>query len=93
MELNVWTSSTVSHIQRDPSTGIYKVTVSFKGQKEGTRVLTVKHVIFATGLSGGAAYMPTYPGMVTILPSLYDVLMLKMISGKIQRADSAFNPT
>ncbi|KAF9444560.1 FAD/NAD(P)-binding domain-containing protein [Macrolepiota fuliginosa MF-IS2] len=63
MELNVWTSSTVSHVQRDASTGLYKVTVLLKGEKEETRVLTVKHVIFATGLSGGAAHVPTYPGM------------------------------
>lgn len=61
MELNVWTSSTVSYVQRDSSTGLYKVTV--KGPK-GERIFTVKHVVFAIGFAGGSAYMPTYPGMV-----------------------------
>ncbi|KAF9448561.1 FAD/NAD(P)-binding domain-containing protein [Macrolepiota fuliginosa MF-IS2] len=62
MELDVWTSSTVSHIQRDNLTGLYKVTVQLGGQK-GERIFTVKHVIFATGFAGGSAHMPTYPGM------------------------------
>jgi hypothetical protein len=64
MEVNYWTSSTVSYIQRDASTGIYKVTVQQKG---GERIFTVKHVVFATGFaSGGTVNMPSYPNMVTL---------------------------
>ncbi|KXN87227.1 putative indole-3-pyruvate monooxygenase YUCCA4 [Leucoagaricus sp. SymC.cos] len=61
MEVNVWTSSNVSYIQRDKSTGLFKVTVQ---RKDGERIFTVKHVVFATGFaSGGSWYTPTYPGM------------------------------
>jgi len=62
MEVNVWTSSSVEHIQRDKTTGLYKVIVR---HKEGQRIFTVKHVILATGFaSGGAVYVPAYPGVV-----------------------------
>ncbi|KAF5359790.1 hypothetical protein D9756_003005 [Leucocoprinus leucothites] len=61
MEVNVWTSANVEHIKRDKSTGLFTVTVQ---RKEGQRVFTVRHVIFATGFaSGGSWYTPTYPGM------------------------------
>ena len=62
MEVNVWTSSSAEHIQRDKTTGLYKVIVR---HKEGQRIFTVKHVILATGFaSGGAVYVPAYPGLV-----------------------------
>ena len=62
MEVNVWTSASVEHIERDNSTGLYKVLVRHKG---GQRTFTVKHVILATGFaSGGAIHVPIYPGMV-----------------------------
>ncbi|EEB94411.1 hypothetical protein MPER_06778, partial [Moniliophthora perniciosa FA553] len=62
MELNVWTSSTVTSARYDTKASEWKVTVS-KG--DGTeRVFNhVKHVIFATGLAGGEPNMPSYPGM------------------------------
>jgi len=63
MEINVWTSSNVKHIQRDKVTGSYKVIVQRKGEE---RVFVVTHVIIATGFaSGGMVHMPTYPGMVS----------------------------
>lgn len=65
--MNAWTSATVAHIQRDNSTGLYKVTVQ---RKEGERIFTVKHVVFATGFAGGSVYMPIYPGMVSVPSSI-----------------------
>jgi cation diffusion facilitator CzcD-associated flavoprotein CzcO len=64
MELNVWTSSAITRVARDNSTGLYRVTMHVKGPQPGERTFTVKHVIFATGFGGGRAYMPTYPGTV-----------------------------
>jgi len=62
MEVNVWTSASVEHIQRDNSAGLYEVLVRHKG---GKRTFTVKHVILATGFANeGAIRVPTYPGMV-----------------------------
>uniref|UniRef100_A0A0W0FNY1 Flavin-containing monooxygenase n=1 Tax=Moniliophthora roreri TaxID=221103 RepID=A0A0W0FNY1_MONRR len=62
MELNVWTSSTVTSARHDTKASEWKVIVS-KG--DGTeRVFNhIKHVIFATGLAGGEPNMPSYPGM------------------------------
>ncbi|KAF7773525.1 hypothetical protein Agabi119p4_5692 [Agaricus bisporus var. burnettii] len=62
MELNVWTSTTVSHIEREQSTGLFKVKVQHKN-KGSERIFTVKHVVLAPGFSGGSWYTPTYPGM------------------------------
>jgi uncharacterized FAD-dependent dehydrogenase len=63
MELNIWTSSKVSHIERDESTGLFKVKVQLKN-KNSERVFIVKHVILAPGFSGGSWHTPSYPGMV-----------------------------
>jgi hypothetical protein len=66
MELNVWTSSTVTKAVQDPNTGRWFVTVETKlpGTETKNRVLIVKHLIFAQGFSGGRGYVPHYPGMV-----------------------------
>ncbi len=71
MELNVWTSTNVSRIRKDNSTGLYQVTVQRNGQ-DSERVFTVKHVVFATGFAGGGPHMPTYPGMVSDLADSLD---------------------
>lgn len=66
MELNVWTSSTVTKVVQDPNTERWNVTVKF-GPKDTAireRVFNVKHVIFAQGFSGGRGFIPQYPGMV-----------------------------
>ncbi|EKM78021.1 hypothetical protein AGABI1DRAFT_76376 [Agaricus bisporus var. burnettii JB137-S8] len=65
MELNVWTSSTVTKVVQDPNTERWNVTVKF-GPKDSAireRVFNVKHVIFAQGFSGGRGFIPQYPGM------------------------------
>ncbi|TCD67475.1 hypothetical protein EIP91_012336 [Steccherinum ochraceum] len=50
MDLNVWTSSTVSHAKRDDGSGKWTVTVS--KQDGSQRVLVVDHLVFATGWVG-----------------------------------------
>ncbi|KAF5359804.1 hypothetical protein D9756_003004 [Leucocoprinus leucothites] len=64
MELNVWTSSTVTKAVQDSTTNRWLVTVETKaGTDTQTRVFNVKHLIFAQGFSGGKGYIPQYPGM------------------------------
>ncbi|KAJ3571074.1 hypothetical protein NP233_g3990 [Leucocoprinus birnbaumii] len=64
MELNVWTSSTVTKATQDSTTKRWQVTVETKADAETTmRVFNVKHLIFAQGFSGGKGYIPQYPGM------------------------------
>ncbi|THU84251.1 FAD/NAD(P)-binding domain-containing protein [Dendrothele bispora CBS 962.96] len=69
MELNFWTSSTVTKAHFDPSTKTWQVHVRFdddtsmkmlgaKGQKE--RILNVKHVVFATGFGAGEPNIPKF---------------------------------
>ena len=66
MELNVWTSSTVTNATQDTETKIWSVTVKKADGIE--RVFKVKHVVMAMGFKGGKGYVPTYPGMVGPLP-------------------------
>ncbi|KAF9448562.1 FAD/NAD(P)-binding domain-containing protein [Macrolepiota fuliginosa MF-IS2] len=65
MELNVWTSSTVTKATQDSTTGYWEVTVQTNSDiaKIRTRIFNVKHLIFALGFSGGRGYVPHYPGM------------------------------
>ena len=61
MDLNVWTSSTVSHASRDEQTGKWTVTVTkFDGTE---RILKTDHVVFATGWVGNPR-IPDIPGRV-----------------------------
>lgn len=61
MELNVWTSSTVTKATREPD-GRWRVVVKRPSGQE--REFIVKYLAFGTGLHGGAWKMPTYPGTV-----------------------------
>ena len=62
LDLNVWTSTTVTQAEQDPTTNKWKVTVK---RADGTeRVFCVKHLIFATGISGTVANIPKIPEMV-----------------------------
>ncbi|KDQ51395.1 hypothetical protein JAAARDRAFT_140378 [Jaapia argillacea MUCL 33604] len=65
MELNVWTSSTVTAARQDATTKKWTVTVERKGVNgEGEqRTFTVNHLVFAVGIGGGNPYKPVYPGM------------------------------
>ncbi|KAF8143648.1 hypothetical protein K438DRAFT_1911041 [Mycena galopus ATCC 62051] len=60
MELNVWTSSTVTSARPNAS-GAWEVVVARNGDGIERR-FTVKHVVFATGLGAGEGKLPTYPG-------------------------------
>ncbi|KAG2364038.1 hypothetical protein BDR07DRAFT_1482899 [Suillus spraguei] len=59
LELNVWTSSTITKTSWNDSTKTWTVEVNHGGK--GTRTLTVKHLVFATG-SGGHPTVPDIPG-------------------------------
>ena len=61
MELNVWTSSTVTNSTQDPITKLWSVTVKQRNGKE--RVFKVKHLILALGYKG-EWYIPSFPGKV-----------------------------
>ncbi|KAG6834009.1 hypothetical protein H0H93_012598, partial [Arthromyces matolae] len=58
MELNVWTSSTVTSVEPDGDS--WNVRIARDGSE---RTFTVKHVVFATGLGSNDGIYPTYPGM------------------------------
>ncbi|KAJ7232198.1 hypothetical protein B0H12DRAFT_1261700 [Mycena haematopus] len=60
LEVPVWTSSEVTAASVDTS-GMWKVTVS-NGQG-GSRIFTVKHLVFATGFGSYRGKLPSYPGM------------------------------
>ncbi|KAG7099769.1 hypothetical protein E1B28_001581 [Marasmius oreades] len=62
MELNLWTSSTVTNASLNEQTKEWKITIQFADGKE--RVFNhVKHFVFCTGLAAGVPNMPSYPGM------------------------------
>jgi cation diffusion facilitator CzcD-associated flavoprotein CzcO len=62
LDLNVWTSSTVTNAVPDASGSKWMVTIKCP---DGERVFKeVRHVVFATGF-GGEEKMPIYPGMVS----------------------------
>ena len=64
MELNIWTSSTVTSATKNASTSKWDVTVK---RGDGTeRVFHVDHVVFALGLGAGKPNLPSYPGRVSI---------------------------
>ena len=64
LELNVWTSSTVTQAIQDPSSEHWKVTVKRSNGTE--RVFIVKHLVFATGTEGIGLKMPEIPGVVSV---------------------------
>ncbi|KAF8261171.1 hypothetical protein EI94DRAFT_1746631 [Lactarius quietus] len=59
LELDVWTSSTVTRASQDPETK--KWTVEIERENSDPRKLIVNHLVFAIGLGGGFN-MPQYPG-------------------------------
>ncbi|KAF9078745.1 hypothetical protein BDP27DRAFT_1206778 [Rhodocollybia butyracea] len=61
MELNVWTSCEVTKGVRNATKNTWTVTVKFSNGKERT-FENIKHLVFATGLSGNQPNMPSYPG-------------------------------
>ncbi|PFH45534.1 hypothetical protein AMATHDRAFT_71621 [Amanita thiersii Skay4041] len=61
MELNIWTSSTVTKAVQDPASKVWKVTIKRSDGSE--RVMSVKHIVFGTGLSSPEPKIPQIPGM------------------------------
>ena len=68
MELNVWTSSTVTLAEKDASGAwIVNVTRVHLDGTETKRVLRPVHVVFALGLGAGAWNIPKSPKQVVYL--------------------------
>ncbi|KAF9269691.1 FAD/NAD(P)-binding domain-containing protein [Marasmius fiardii PR-910] len=64
MELNVWTSATVTNATHKTSANCWQVTVRFADG--GERVFQqIKHFILCPGPAAGVPNMPSYPGMET----------------------------
>ncbi|KAF8625316.1 hypothetical protein AX15_005446 [Amanita polypyramis BW_CC] len=63
LDLNVWTSSSVTRARQDPNSKIWQVTVQRANRAE--RVLNVKHMMFATGIAGPKLNVPNIPGVGT----------------------------
>ncbi|KZV68886.1 FAD/NAD(P)-binding domain-containing protein [Peniophora sp. CONT] len=59
LELDVWTSSEVTHATQDPASLLWSVEIIRAGKKQ---TLKVPHVVFAVGVGGGVPKMPTIPG-------------------------------
>ena len=62
LELDVWTSSTVTRASQDPETK--KWTVEIERANAEPRTFVVNHLVFATGFAGGTYKMPQIPGAV-----------------------------
>ena len=66
MELNVWTSSTVTSAEKNASgTWIVNVTRILPDGTESKRVFQPTHLVFATGLGSGTWAVPKFPKQVT----------------------------
>jgi cation diffusion facilitator CzcD-associated flavoprotein CzcO len=62
LELDVWTSSTVTRASQDPKTKQW--TVEIERANAGTRSFVVNHLVFAVGFGGGTHHVPQIPGAV-----------------------------
>jgi hypothetical protein len=62
LELDVWTSSTVTRASQDPESK--KWTVEIERSNAERRSFVVNHLVFAVGLGGGTHYVPQIPGAV-----------------------------
>jgi cation diffusion facilitator CzcD-associated flavoprotein CzcO len=87
LELDVWTASTITKTSWNDSTKAWTVVVNHGGK--GTRVLTVKHLVFATG-SGGHPTVPDIPGKVCDAQLLHRSKYKHTVTGKLQRVYHVF---
>jgi cation diffusion facilitator CzcD-associated flavoprotein CzcO len=62
LELDVWTSSTVTRASQDPDTK--KWTVEIERANAEPRTFVVNHLVFAVGFLGGTYKMPQIPEAV-----------------------------
>lgn len=71
MDLNIWTSSTVTFAEKDASGAwVVNVTRILPDGTEAKRVLRPTHVVSALGFGGGSLNIPKYPKQVIIPVSL-----------------------
>ena len=65
MDLNIWTSSTVTFAEKDTSGAwVVNVTRILPDGTEDKRVLRPTHVVSALGFGGGSLNIPKYPEQV-----------------------------
>ena len=69
MELNVWTSTTISDAQYDDASGSWSVNVR-RGGDAAPREMHPRHIVLATGHSG-EALAPSFPGQDSFKGRLY----------------------
>lgn len=91
LELNVWTSSLVTHTNQDPISKYWKVTI--KRGNETECVFNVKHLIFATGFGSSIQNTPKIAGAVRLSPCVRYKKVISLSTGKIQGADPTLDPT
>ena len=89
LELNVWTSSTVTKAIPDSSSKRWNVTVRRNGAE---RIFNVKHTIFATGFGGTIPNTPKIPGAVSLLACDKRMMPMYLCKGKVQGTDSTLSP-
>ena len=65
LELDVWTSSTVTRARQNPETK--KWTVEIERANAEPRTFVVNHLVFATGFAGGTYKLPQIPGSVGVV--------------------------
>ena len=65
LELDVWTSSTVTRARQNPETK--KWTVEIERANAEPRTFVVNHLVFATGFAGGTYKLPQIPGSVRVV--------------------------
>ncbi|KAI0314545.1 hypothetical protein OF83DRAFT_1165187 [Amylostereum chailletii] len=73
LELDIWTSTTVTDARQDPETLKWTVTLEREvpppqgtepgDRKRVKRTFVVNHLVFAVGMGGGSLNIPKYPGM------------------------------
>ena len=65
MELDIWTSSTVTSAEKDASGAwVVNLTRILSDGTESKRVLRPTHLVLATGLGAGAINVPKFPKQV-----------------------------
>jgi cation diffusion facilitator CzcD-associated flavoprotein CzcO len=71
LELNVWTSSTVTSVRQDPKTKKWTVVVH-RDDKAVERIFHPVHVVLAVGFIGGSIEVPDVSGKVFVIKILCD---------------------
>ena len=91
LELDVWTSSTVTRAQQDPETK--KWTVEVERANAEPRTFVVNHLVFAIGFAGGTYKTPQIPGAVRddVMPETHNPISHSVL-GRVQGQNFALVP-